>query len=149
MVGWLALTPWLQAAEPLIRPGELWPDNRGQHVQAHGGGILKYGDTYYWFGEDRSETNSTIKRCVACYASTNLAQWTFRNQVVHLTDPEKLGHGWVLERPKVFYNGRTKKFVMYAHIDSGSYQFASVAVFTCDTAGWRLRVSEKFSAARP
>ena len=119
---------------PVIRPGEIWPDDRGQHVQAHGGGILKLGDTFYWFGEDRSETNPMIKRCVACYSSTNLAQWTFRNQVVHLTDPENLGHGWVVERPKVFYNEKTRKFVMYAHIDGrGGYKFASVAVFTCDT----------------
>jgi hypothetical protein len=118
---------------PVIRPGEIWPDDRGQHVQAHGGGILKMGDVFYWFGEDRSATNPPDQRCVACYASTNLAQWTFRHQVVHLTDPENLGPGWVLERPKVFYNDQTKKFVMYAHLDGrGGYQFASVAVLTCD-----------------
>jgi len=136
-VALFALTATLpsHAAElPVIQPGEVWPDDRGQHIQAHGGGILKVGDTFYWFGEDRSQTNPVIKRCVACYASTNLAQWTFRNQVVHLADPENLGHDWVLERPKVFYNAKTKKFVMYAHIDGrGGYKFASVAVFTCDT----------------
>ncbi len=122
-------------AEPLlIRPGEVWPDDRGQHIQAHGGGILKLGEVYYWFGEDRSQTNARSTRCVACYSSTNLAQWTFRNQVVRLTDPENLGRDWVLERPKVFYNVKTKKFVMYAHIDGrGGYRFASVAVLTCDT----------------
>ena len=126
---------WSRAAElPVIRPGDVWPDDRGQHVQSHGGGILKLGDAYYWFGEDRSATNARITRCVACYSSTNLAQWTFRHQVVRLTDPENLGRGWVLERPKVYYNGQTKKFVMYAHIDGrGGYNFASVAVFTCDT----------------
>ena len=36
-----------------IVPGAIWPDDRGQHVQAHGGGIIKLGDTYYWFGEER------------------------------------------------------------------------------------------------
>jgi len=117
-----------------IQPGEVWPDNRGQHIQAHGGGILKLGDTFYWFGEDRSQANQPDRRYVSCYASTNLAQWTFRNQVVKLADPEKLGSGWILERPKVFYNAPTKKFVMYAHIDDGRYQFARVAVLTCDTA---------------
>lgn len=116
-----------------IKPGELWPDNRGHHIQAHGGGILKLGDTYYWFGEDRARENAHHLRNVACYSSTNLMDWTFRNQVVKLADPEKLGRGWVLERPKVFHNAPTKKFVMYAHIDSGNYKFASVAVFTCDT----------------
>jgi len=121
-----------QSAET-IQPGAVWPDNRGQHIQAHGGGILKVGGTYYWFGEDRSQQNGSGLRYVSCYASTNLAQWTFRNQVVKLADPEKLGRGWILERPKVFYNAPTKKFVMYAHIDNGTYKFASVAVLTCDT----------------
>jgi hypothetical protein len=131
----LAIAHCLRAADlPLIKPGEVWPDDRGQHVQAHGGGILKLGDVYYWFGEDRSMGNSRSNRYVACYSSTNLAQWTFRRQVVKLADPENLGRGWVLERPKVFYNEKTKKFVMYAHIDGrGGYKFASVAVFTCDT----------------
>lgn len=130
---------------PVIQPGEVWPDDRGQHVQAHGGGILKLGDIFYWFGEDRSATNAHIKRCVACYSSTNLAQWTFRNQVVRLTDPENLGFGWVLERPKVFYNEKTRKFVMYAHIDGrGGYKFASVAVFTSDTVDGNYQYSKSF-----
>ena len=116
-----------------IRPGEAWPDNCGRHIQAHGGGILKLGGTFYWFGEDRSQQNGSSRRYVSCYSSTNLAQWTFRNQVVQLADPEHLGGGWILERPKVFYNAPTKKFVLYAHIDNGSYRFASVAVFTCAT----------------
>ena len=28
-----------------IVPGALWPDDRGEHIQAHGGGIIKLGDT--------------------------------------------------------------------------------------------------------
>ncbi|MBQ7684021.1 MAG: beta-glucanase, partial [Bacteroidaceae bacterium] len=32
-----------------IRSGELWLDDKGEHINAHGGGIMKYGDTYYWF----------------------------------------------------------------------------------------------------
>ena len=135
-----------RAAElPVIHPGAVWPDDRGQHVQAHGGGLLKLGEVFYWFGEDRSQTNARIHRCVACYASTNLAQWTFRNQVVRLSDPENLGPDWVLERPKVFFNEPTKKFVMYAHIDGrGGYKFASVAVFTCDTVDGDYRYLKSF-----
>jgi hypothetical protein len=118
---------------PVIHPGETWPDNRGQHIQAHGGGILKLGKVYYWFGEDRSMGNTRSNRYVACYVSTNLVQWTFRNQVVRLSDPDNLGPDWVFERPKVFYNKPTRKFVMYAHLDDRSYKLASVAVLTCDT----------------
>jgi len=132
------------AAASLIRPGAVWPDNRGEHIQAHGGGIVKLGATYYWFGEDRSRNNDPEKRYVACYRSTDLAHWEFRNQVVKLADPENLGPHWVLERPKVFYNRRTKKFVMYAHIDGRGYSFASVAVLTCDTVDGDYRYLKSF-----
>jgi len=130
----------LAASEP-IRPGELWLDNRAQHVQAHGGGIIKERDTYFWFGEDRSKDNDRSKRHVACYSSTDLVHWTFRNQVLRLADPENFGPRWLLERPKVFYNKMTKKFVMYMHIDGpanagdagNAYVLARVGVATCDT----------------
>jgi len=115
-----------------IQPGELWPDDRGQHIQAHGGGIIKYGGAYYWFGEDRTRGLPRDKRYVACYSSTDLAHWTFRHQVVALAPPENLGRGFILERPKVFYNALSNKFVMYAHIGDRQYKFASVAVLTCD-----------------
>ena len=141
-----AAAQFLRAAElPIIQPGAVWPDDRGQHVQAHGGGILKLGDTYFWFGEDRSQANARTNRCVACYSSTNLAQWIFRNQVVRLTDPENLGRSWVLERPKVFYNDKTKKFVMYAHIDGrGQYKFASVAVLISDAVDGDYKYLKSF-----
>jgi len=121
------------AAPETIRPGEIWPDDRGKHVQAHGGGIIKQGDTWYWFGEDRSEDNDPRFRYVACYSSTDLAHWTFRNQVVKAEDPAGLGEGWVLERPKVFPDPKRGRFVLYAHMDDKKYKAARVGVFTCDT----------------
>lgn len=139
------------AAPETIKPGEVWPDDRGQHIQAHGGGILKVGDTFYWFGEDRGQTNARGIRSVACYASTNLAQWKFRNQVFKSRNPENFGRGWVLERPKVFYNAKTKKFVMYMHIDGpfpgqsgGGYNMARVGVATCDTVDGDYKYVKSF-----
>lgn len=41
-----------------FHPGALWPDNKGIHINAHGGGILYYKRTYYWFGEYKSDTTS-------------------------------------------------------------------------------------------
>lgn len=49
---------------------------------------------------------------------------------LQLTDPEKLGERWVLERPKVFYNEKSKTYVMYFHLDNARYQFARVGVAT-------------------
>ncbi len=120
------------AAPQTIQPGEIWLDNRGQHIQAHGGGIIKIGDTYYWFGEDRTQGLDPNKKFVSCYSSKDLANWTFRNQVLKLSDPENLGRRFVVERPKVFYNAKTKKYVMYIHFDV-NYALARVGVATSDT----------------
>lgn len=115
-----------------IKPGELWPDADGKHIQAHGGGIIKIGKTYYWYGEERSRGLDTNYRYVSCYSSNDLINWKFRGDVLQLTDPENLGRRWVLERPKVFYNKRTKKYVMYFHLDNSTYRFARVGVAVCD-----------------
>ena len=32
-----------KAMRDTIKPGALWPDNNGNHVEAHGGGIIKVG----------------------------------------------------------------------------------------------------------
>lgn len=130
----LWLTPRLLVAAPeTIKPGEVWLDDRGQPIQAHGGGVIKLGDTYYWFGEDRAQGLDRDKRYVSCYSSKDLAHWSFHNQVIKISDPENLGPGWVFERPKVFYNQKTKKYVMYAHLDDVRYRLARVAVATCAT----------------
>src|SRR5262249_9207204 len=95
-------------------------------------GIIKVGDTYYWFGEDRSRGLDREFRYVGCYSSKDLAHWTFCKQI-KFGDPENLGPRRVLERPKVYYNQKTKKFVMYMHVDDARYQLAHVGVATSDT----------------
>ena len=126
-----------------IRPGEVWPDDRGNHIQAHGGGIIKVGDTYYWFGEDRSQGLDSSKRYVACYSSKDLAQWTFRNRAIQMSAPEDFSPRWVLERPKVFHNAKTGKYVMYMHVDDG-YRLARVGVAVSETVDGEYRYLKSF-----
>jgi hypothetical protein len=120
------------AAPQTIEPGAAWPDDKGNHVQAHGGGIIKMGDTYYWFGEERTQGLDRSMRYIGCYSSKDLVHWTVHKRIA-FSDPENLGRGWILERPKVFYNEKTKKFVMYMHLDDARYKFARVGVSTSDT----------------
>jgi hypothetical protein len=122
----------LCAAQGVIQPGEPWLDSHGQRIQAHGGGITAWKGTYYWFGEDRTPANDPEKRYVACYSSRDLVHWKFRRPVLVLSDPEHLGPDWVLERPKVYANTSTGKFVMYAHLDDAPYKFARVMVAVSD-----------------
>jgi hypothetical protein len=36
-----------------FHPGEIWIDNNGKHINAHGGGILYENGIYYLFGEHK------------------------------------------------------------------------------------------------
>ena len=115
----LALPAMVQSKGQTIRNGELWLDDTGTHINAHGGGILKYGDTYYWFGEHKSDHTSAALVGVTCYASTDLVNW--RNCGIALSVSDEPGsdieRGCVLERPKVIYNPVTKKFCMWFHLE--------------------------------
>lgn len=119
------------AATGMIKPGDVWLDDRGKQIQSHGGGITYWKGTYYWFGEDRTQSNDPDKRYVACYSSRDLVHWKFRRQI-EFADPENLGARWVLERPKVFVNPRTHKFVLYAHLDDARYKLARVMIAVSD-----------------
>lgn len=39
-------------------------DNGGTHIQAHGGQVVKVGDAYYWYGEDRSVVPEFLRTLV-------------------------------------------------------------------------------------
>jgi hypothetical protein len=41
-----ATTSIMSQKQNVIKPGDIWPDNNGKHIQAHGGGIIKIGKTY-------------------------------------------------------------------------------------------------------
>lgn len=113
------------ASAAVIRPGQIWPDTSGQHINAHCGDIIEYDGIYYWFGENRGGNRQQVN----CYASTNLQDWTFRNIVLKDLGKES---GFT-ERPKVIYNDRTKKFVMWMHKEgAGSYREARAAVAVSD-----------------
>lgn len=125
----------------ILKNGVLWKDVDGEPIHAHGGYIIFHEGYFYWYGEDRRENYY-----VSCYRSTNLTDWEFRSHV--LTTQSRMqgyrvrttlqlvtedGSKVNLERPKVLYNEKTKKFVMWVHFENGKdYRDAAVAVATCD-----------------
>jgi hypothetical protein len=125
-------------------PGEVWPDADGNHIQAHGGGIIKIKKTYYWYGEQRSKDLDPQYRYVSCYSSKDLLNWQFRGNVLKMLPPDTLTAKWVLERPKVFYNSKTKKFVMYFHIDDRGYRVSQVGVAVCDKPDGEFQYVKRF-----
>ncbi|KAH8731533.1 glycosyl hydrolase [Phaeosphaeriaceae sp. PMI808] len=115
-----------------IVPGATWTaTNTGQHIQAHGGGILKVGEKWYWVGEDK--TNGTAFINVNCYSSTNLIEWNYEGALLSRTASGDTGPGRVIERPKIMYNKKTNKYVLWMHIDSANYGEAKIGVATGDS----------------
>ncbi len=103
-------------------PGEIWKDNNGKHLNVHGGGILFHNGTYYWYGEHKvgGEIGNTAQVGVSCYSSKDLYNWKDEGIAlkVNETDPASdIVKGCTLERPKVIYNAKTKKFVMWFHLE--------------------------------
>jgi len=131
-------------AQKKINPGDVWPDDKGNHIQAHGGGIVKIDKYYYWYGEERRQGLDTSLRYVSCYRSKDLVSWKFMGDALQLSDPEHLGSHWVLERPKVYFNKKTKTYVMYFHLDDARYKLARVGVATSEKPEGPFTYRESF-----
>lgn len=116
--------------------GETWPDSKGNHINCHGGCVVRHDGAYYWFGESRTGGHSDG---ISVYRSTDLYNWEHKGfAVTHggTRDDKNLqdiSEGRLLERPKVIYNAKTKKWVMWAHWENGSdYGQARVAILQSD-----------------
>ncbi|ADL48704.1 RICIN domain-containing protein [Micromonospora aurantiaca (nom. illeg.)] len=119
------------AAPVTVTNGTQFTDTTGAVVHAHGGGVLKVGDYYYWFGENRNPDNTF--RAVSVYRSTDLRTWEFRNNVLTQSSAAELRVANI-ERPKVVYNAGTGRFVMWMHKENGSdYSEARAAVASSAT----------------
>ncbi len=131
-----AVTAWADGRGE-IRSGALWPDRDGVHVNAHGGGVLYHKGTYYWYGENKSDTTSNAMVGIMCYSSRNLTDWKNEGAVLRVVtdDPASdIARGCIMERPKVIYNKLTGKFVMWFHLElkGRGYSAARSAVAVAD-----------------
>ncbi len=105
-------------------PGQIWKDNNGVHINAHGGGILfnHKNNTYYWYGEHKVEgdAGNYAQVGVHCYSSKDLTHWKDEGialKVVEGDDSHPIAKGCILERPKVVFNKKTGKYVMWFHLE--------------------------------
>lgn len=142
----------------IIQPGKIWNDTEGNPINAHGGGVLYHEGTYYWYGEYKKgetrflpdlgwECYRTDVSGVSCYSSKDLVNWKFEGLVLKAIQDDAnsdLHPSNVLERPKVIYNKKTGKFVMWMHIDSADYSKACAGVAISDTPTGEFNYLESF-----
>ncbi len=128
-------------------PKAVWLDTDGNPINAHGGGLMYHKGKYYWYGEYKVgktilpswatwDCYRTDVTGVGCYSSKDLLNWKFEGVALKAVpdDPNHDLHpSKVLERPKVIYNEKTKKFVMWAHVESADYSKAAAGVAVSDS----------------
>lgn len=124
-----------------FEPGKpFWPDNNGIHINAHGGGILFHDGVYYWFGEHkiRGRRGNSAQVGVRCYSSTDLYNWKDEGIALAVSEDRdsEIVRGCIIERPKVIYNAKTGRFVMWFHLElrRQGYRAARTGLAVSDSA---------------
>lgn len=102
-----------------------WKDDKGEFINAHDGGIIFVDGKYYWYGlalrplgRDTLENNGAATTTgINLYSSSNLNNWTYEGVILptSLDKNNPLRSPMRMERPKIIFNPKTKKFVMWFH----------------------------------
>jgi len=145
-----------------ITPGQLWPDLDGKPIDAHGAGFFydEQTETYYWYGEYHKGGWPAVG--VRVYSSKDLMNWTDGGMALTTlqsmddfdNDPliselyagredrvdiwADIRRGRIIERPKVIYNDKTKKYVMWAHMDGDKDPYNDNANYGKARAGYAI-----------
>jgi hypothetical protein len=137
-----------------IYPAQPWPDNKSVHINAHSGGILFFNGVYYWHGEYKIPSKAekdTADGGISCYTSTDLMNWNNSGVVMSVdykNTKSDIGHGCILERPKIIFNEQTKKFVAFfkLYLQGDGYATAYVGVAVANSPLGPFTYSHKFLA---
>ncbi|MDG6107626.1 cellulose binding domain-containing protein [Dactylosporangium aurantiacum] len=116
------------AGGAVVQNDVFWKDTSGNPIYSQGGGVLKVGNTYYWYGAKYNgavtyynnpgagKNGDTSFNAITAYSSTDLAHWKFEGNV--LTAADLGGAGWV-GRIGVARNPNTGKYVLISQLNSG------------------------------
>ena len=139
--------------EKMIKNGQLtefvdWYDTNGEILNASDGGIIYADGVYHWYGmalrplpfNSGDKGGQTTTTGVVMYASKDLYNWEYEGVILPCSkDPSHPLYGPMrFERPKIIYNERTKKYVLWCHYvkHPGNHGFtqgtAEAGVAVCD-----------------
>lgn len=138
------MTPASDEFSPVvIENGVQLRDSQGEVLHAHGAGMIKVGEFFYWYGENRYEADQSFKS-VRMYRSKDLKNWEFVNDLLtDMSDPDL--NFAKIERPKIIFNPTTGQYVMWMHKEGGdNYGQARAAVAVSDSVGGQYRYLGSF-----
>lgn len=137
-----------------IQPNKIWPDDKGVHINAHGGGVMFWKGLYYWHGEYKvpgKGEGSGADGGMNVYTSTDLVNWTNVGLILSVDYKDStsdMAYGCIFERPKVVYNEKTGKFLAYYKLfpKGEGYTTAYVGVAVANSPLGPFTYSHKFLA---
>lgn len=147
----MAFSPALLAQSDVtakkFQPGLPWPDTEGKHINAHGFSVIDHGGKHYWYGAQKIAGKTEEEKNeagVSCYVSDDLLHWRNAGLVLSVFAPDappELRDAFILDRPKVVYHAKSKRFILYFKlyppIEQGGKtgkDFAYVGVATAEQA---------------
>ena len=110
----------------MIKNDVFWKDTSGNFIYSQGGGVIRAGSTYYWYGVNyggaatyaanpANQNSDTSFVAITTYSSSDLANWKFEgNALTHASMASKLTMSqstWI-GRVGATYNATTKKYVI-------------------------------------
>lgn len=126
-----------------------WHDDEGNIINASDGGVIYVDGVYYWYGQkmrpmsvkDVAKGAAATVDGVVMYSSKDLVNWHNEGIILKCSDnPESILYAPLrFERPKIIYNDRTKKFVLWTHyvkypgVHGSSDGTGEAGVAVCDT----------------
>lgn len=91
------------------------------HINAHCGGVVFVDGVYYWYGEYKTAGRGGNRSLqgVSSHSSKDLCNWTNEGIVLKVeTNPDfEITKGCIIERPKVGFNKKTGKYVIWFHLE--------------------------------
>lgn len=145
----ICLSHNMTAADPVIQNDVFWKDISGNPVYSQGGGVYKFGDTYYWYGakyegavtycnNPTKIVSKTVFSAVTCYSSKDLVNWKFENNILEARNGGNLDPSNWIGRLGVAYNANTKKYVLVSQC--GGTPNSAQLFATCETPNGKFTV---------
>ena len=127
----------------------MWRDTDGNIINASDGGVIFANGKYHWYGQalrpfpesHGPEGGQKTDVGVVMYESDDLLNWRYEGVILATSnDPESALYGPMrFERPKIIYNDKTGKYVLWCHYvkypgDHGRLPgTAEAGIAVCDT----------------
>lgn len=125
-----------------VFPGKVWLDTSGKRIQAHGGAVWYEDGVYYWYGENKEDTdgkNGIWTSGIRCYTSKDLYNWQDEGLIIPPSDnpASNLYPTRRVDRPHIVKSDATGRYVCWIKLSGAEACFAILSAESM-LGNWRI-----------